>query len=221
MKITRLYPTSKSETPEDINTCLDQTYVNKGNFDEIIGKYERTRIKQDGENYRINSTVKGIIDNTNKEISWDLFLNFIIGVKEVAYYLAMSFIEGYGVIKNNFLADLTIAIGVKLGDENSGKLAETRPISAVIQKISGECMKQILQNAYEVANGKVSWEEIMGKAKFFDQMVIQLSGHSYWKQIETLPAGMKVWGEYIQVEEDSVDLEGEAKQSNSDCCVLL
>lgn len=123
-------------------------------------------------------------DKSIANTSWELFINLVIGLKEAAYYLALSLINGYGIIQNEFLMYLTMAIGVKLGDKKTSELVGSDPIPLNAQKLADKCIVQIKWHEADVKNRDVSWEEMIARAKLFDRLVKKESGTSYCDSIK-------------------------------------
>ncbi|WP_342271943.1 hypothetical protein [Candidatus Tisiphia endosymbiont of Parasteatoda lunata] len=181
-----------------INGYLTKTYVDKGNFAEIQAGYEEDRINEERPSFHALSPEEKALADCSRDTAWDLFLNLLIGVKETAFYLTMSLINGYGVTQDESLVDLTMSIGVKLGDQKSVELAEDEDISKETQKLADKCIVEIKKHEKEVAGRDVTWEEIMARAKAFDHVVKKGSGHSYCDSIESRGCDMKSFAHYVE-----------------------
>lgn len=191
-----------------INTYLTQRYLDKGNLKDILKHYEERRKCEADEAYKTDEILREISDNGNKDSTWDLFLNFIIGVKETAFYLAMSIIKGYGIIQDEFLMYLTMAIGVKLGDEKTLELVGDEKIPEEAQVLAERCIMRIKFHKEEVYNRDVTWEEIMARGKDFDNLVKAESGHSYYDSIPNQGTVMKKWSVYVEpIIEDNANIQ--------------
>ncbi|QQV74838.1 hypothetical protein H6P87_00380 [Rickettsia tillamookensis] len=181
-----------------INTYLSNKYFYKANLKEILACYEERRKCETHEAYKTDTNLREVSDDGNKDTSWNLFLNLVIGIKETAYYLAASLIHGYGIVKNEFLMYLTMAIGVKLGDKQTIELVGGENIPNQAQKLADKCIEKIKFHAAEVRNREISWEEIMARGKDFDYLVKKDSGHSYCDSIPNQGTVMKKWSVYVE-----------------------
>lgn len=207
-----------------INTYLSNQYVRKENLKLILTNYAERRKCEADETYKTDEILREISDNGNKDSTWDLFLNFVIGVKETAFYLAMSIINGYGIIQNEFLMYLTIAIGVKLGDEKTLELVGDEKIQDTIKVLAEKCVERIKFHKEEVYNRDVTWEEMIARGKDFDNLVKSESGHSYYDSIPNQGTVMKKWSVYVEpiIENNAniqVDMTGQ--EGSSCCCIII
>ncbi|HJD66775.1 MAG TPA: hypothetical protein LFV91_07140 [Rickettsia endosymbiont of Bembidion nr. Transversale] len=131
-------------------------------------------------------------------------MNLTIGVKETAFYLVQSLIYGYGIKQDEFLTYLTMAIGAKLGDQETIKLIGQEVISPEIQKLAAKCIERIKFHEAEVKNREVKWDEIMARGKDLDYLIKKESGHSYCDAIPDEGTGMKKWGNFVEPIYDSI-----------------
>lgn len=207
-----------------INTYLSNQYVRKENLKLILTNYAERRKCEADETYKTDEILREISDNGNKDSTWDLFLNFVIGVKETAFYLAMSIINGYGIIQNEFLMYLTIAIGVKLGDEKTLELVGDEKIQDKIKVLAEKCVERIKFHKEEVYNRDVTWEEMIARGKDFDNLVKSESGHSYYDSIPNQGTVMKKWSVYVEpIIEDNANIQVDmtGQEGSSCCCVII
>lgn len=207
-----------------INTYLSNQYMRKENLELILGNYAERRKCEADEAYKTDTILKEISDNGNKDCTWDLFLNLVIGVKETAFYLSMSIINGYGINHDEFLMYLTMSIGVKLGDEKTLELVGDDKIPYEAELLAEKCMKRIKFHKEEVYNRDVTWEEIMARGKDFDNLVKSESEHSYYDSISNQGTLMKKWSVYVEpiIEEHTnmqIDMTGQ--ESHSTCCCVI
>lgn len=94
---------------QTINTYLSNKYKidiatvceNYQSDKEVTSKPEYVQFKQ-------------LFDDSIKDTIWDLYLHLVLGKKEAALPLSECLRKGYGTNKDDFLADLTLAIGVIL-----------------------------------------------------------------------------------------------------------
>lgn len=208
-----------------INTYLSNKYVRKENLTLMLVNYAERRKCEADEAYKTDAILREISDNGNKDSTWDLFLNFIIGVKETVFYLSMSIINEYGIIHDEFLMYLTMAIGVKLGDEKTLELVGDEKIPEETKILAERCMERIKFHKEAVCNRDVTWEEIMARGKDFDNLVKSKSGHSYYDSIPNQGTLMKKWSVYVEpiIEDNAniqVDMTGQ-EGSSCCCCVIM
>lgn len=207
-----------------INTYLSNKFYMKENLKDILSHYAERRKCEADEAYKTDEILREISDNGNKDATWDLFLNFVIGVKETAFYLAMSVINGYGIIHDEFLMYLTMAIGVKLGDEKTLELVGDEQIPEETKILAERCMERIKFHKEEVYNRDVTWEEIMARGKDFDNLVKSESGHSYYDSIPNQGTVMKKWSVYVEpIIEDNANIQVDmtGQESSGCCCVIM
>lgn len=207
-----------------INTYLSNKFYMKENLKDILSHYAERRKCEADEAYKTDEILREISDNGNKDTTWDLFLNFVIGVKETAFYLAMSVINGYGIIHDEFLMYLTMAIGVKLGDEKTLELVGDEQIPEETKILAERCMERIKFHKEEVYNRDVTWEEIMARGKDFDNLVKSESGHSYYDSIPNQGTVMKKWSVYVEpIIEDNANIQVDmtGQESSGCCCVIM
>lgn len=181
-----------------INGYLTKTYVDKGNFAEIQVGYEEDRVNEERPSFHALNPEQKALADCSRDTAWHLFLNLVIGVKETVSLLAMSLINGYGVIQDEFLTYLTMSIGVKLGDKKSVQMVANEPIPKEAQKLADKCIVEIKKHEKEVAGRDVTWEEVMARAKAFDHVVKKASGHSYCDSIESHGGNMKAFAYYVE-----------------------
>ena len=207
-----------------INTYLSNKFYMKENLKDILSHYAERRKCEADEAYKTDAILREISDNGNKDSTWDLFLNFVIGVKETAFYLGMSVINGYGIIHDEFLMYLTMAIGVKLGDEKTLELVGDEQIPEETKILAERCMERIKFHKEEVYNRDVTWAEIMARGKDFDNLVKSESGHSYYDSIPNQGTVMKKWSVYVEpIIEDNANIQVDmtGQESSGCCCVII
>ncbi|XP_044732946.1 centromere-associated protein E-like [Chrysoperla carnea] len=61
--------------------------IPKENLKDIMSHYAERRKCEADEAYKTDVILREISDNAKKDSTWDLFLNFVIGVKETAFYV--------------------------------------------------------------------------------------------------------------------------------------
>jgi hypothetical protein len=112
----------------------------------------------------------------------------VLGSKEVALPLSECLRKGYGTNKDDFLADLTLAIGVELGDQESVKLMATTSVLHHIRDIARKCLLEIAEHKLGVEGREILWDEIMSRGKAFAYFVEKVTQHSYYKTIQEFPS---------------------------------
>lgn len=118
---------------------------------------------------------------------------------EAALPLAECLRKGYGTNKDDFLADLTLAIGVELGDQESVKLMATTSVSHHIRDIARKCLPEIAEHKLGVEGREILWDEIMSRGKAFTYFVEKVTQHSYYQTIqESQAAGIKYWSNFVE-----------------------
>ncbi|AAU03748.1 hypothetical protein [Rickettsia typhi] len=194
---------------KSLDMMLNQNYFYQNKFEEIRESYLADRKVQENPKYLSDPQLRAKVEKYFEKTAWDLLLNYIVGVKEAAFYLASSYINGYGVDQDEFLSNLTLAVGVKLGDKRSIKMLDGEaPLPTYIQKFADRCIKEIKKHKKEVQNRDVSCEEIMARAKAFDYFVKTNTKHSYYDTIhEKNNASMKHFAYYVEpiIENNSQD----------------
>jgi len=145
----------------------------------LTKSYVRNR---ETERKAIDSPTKNAIAGSDIKLAEDMFLRLVLyGIKEFAPYLAESFENGYGVNRDQFLADLTKLIGHKLGNE----IEDIGRFSVIIQEVAHECVEQIRQNIERGVGREISYEEAVRCAMIFDAQVREIyasrgaAEHSY------------------------------------------
>ena len=166
-------------------------------------------------------------------VALQMVLSLAVGIKEAAFYVAMNFLGGYGVVVSEPLADLAMAIGVKLGDSKTIELVSTDPIPEAAQKLAGKCVTQIQKNAKEVGTKAITHQDAIGMAKALDQIVKANSKLSFLENI--LDGVIKGYAEFVELDsnasshasssshsETSSLMGGQQNSSgDSDCCIIL
>jgi len=218
--------------PHDISidSYLTRIYSYKGQHEQRIKIYKE--IKKE---YEENIQDIQVMSQEDREFfekglphhAWDFFLNLIIGVKEVAYYLAECFSYGFGVIKDATLANLTLSIGAKLGDEKSQEYLNKSNISIPqhIEKLADKCIPEIKKYESDVKERDVTWEEMVAIAKTFDYFLQKNSTLSYFNFIKEGDVGMREYCACIEptIEDNTnipVDMTGQDATSSC-CCVII
>ncbi|MCC8377128.1 MAG: hypothetical protein LN567_01845 [Rickettsia endosymbiont of Graphium doson] len=190
--------------PNLTNIFLSNKYYYKANLKEILANYNNDRKCEQHELYNTDTTFREVSEDSNKNTAWHLFLNLTIGVKETAFYLVQSLIYGYGINQDEFLTYLTMAIGAKLGDQETIKLIGQEVISPEIQKLAAKCIERIKFHETEVKNREVKWDEIMARGKDFDNLIKKESGHSYYDSIPNEGTEMKKWSVFVEPVSDNI-----------------
>lgn len=179
---------------QTINTYLSNKYKidiatvceNYQSDKELTAKPEYVQFKQ-------------LFDDSIKDTIWDLYLHLVLGKKEDALPLAECLRKGYGTNKDYFLADLTLAIGVELGDQESVKLMATKSISHHIRDIARKCLAEIAEHKLGVEGREILWDEIMSRGKAFAYFVEKVTHHSYYQTIqESQAVGIKYWSNFVE-----------------------
>ena len=170
------------------------------------------------------------------DMAYSMYLNLVIGMKEATSYLIGIFGSGYGAVKNEFLAYLCMAIGVKLGDQETIEIVASDPLPENAKKLAVKCVTQIKKNAKEIGNKQITYQEAIGYGKIFDQIVKANSEHSF--EANLLQGGwVKEFAQFVKVvdgssstqasssgyTESSSLLGGQGQHNNADdsCCIIL
>lgn len=212
-----------------IDNYLIKIYSYKGQYEQRIKIYKE--IKKE---YEENIQDLRVMSQEDQEFfgkglphhAWDFFLNLVIGVKEVTYYLAECFLDGFGVTKDSTLANLTLSIGAKLGDNKSQEYLNKNNviIPQHIDKLADKCVAEIKKYESDVKGRDVTWEEMVAIAKSFDYFVQKEHNISYYNSIKEGDVGMKEYCACIEpiIEENAniqVDMAGQ--ESGSCCCCVI
>ncbi|WP_375332960.1 MULTISPECIES: hypothetical protein [unclassified Candidatus Tisiphia] len=171
MKTKRVNLPDNAGERKTIDNYLTDTYNKEGMFTTSQKLYEQHRKTEETEAYNTNVHLRELTISSDKDIAWEFFLYLSIGVKEAAFYLASSFWEVFGTTKDEFLAYLSMAIGIKLGDKKSIKLAGNEPIPQDAKQLADKCVVQINKNAREVGSKKITYEEAIGYGKLVDKIL--------------------------------------------------
>lgn len=211
-----------------IDSYLTKIYVDKGKSKEVIKDYQRDRDNFSKPQYQtLDQDFKADMDKGFASGAWHLFTNFIIGEKEVDYYLAECFLDGFGVTKDTTLANLTLSIGAKLGDKKSQEYLNKNNIIIPqhINKLADKCVTEIRKYESDVKGRDVTWEEMVAIAKSFDYFVQKEHNVSYYNSIKEDGAGMREYCACIEpiIEDNAniqVDMTGQ-EGSSCCCCVII
>ncbi|WP_375319178.1 hypothetical protein [Candidatus Tisiphia endosymbiont of Oplodontha viridula] len=193
----RMSNTSRQEQ-EKIDTYLNNQY--QIDLTKVLKNYDSDMSMLETVKDIELSEFQEIFNNSQKSTAWDLYLHLVAGKKEAASYLSEYLRKGYGTNKDEFLADLTLLIGVKLGDQQSIELMATKSISPQILDIAKKCLLEITQHKLGVEGRQdILWDEMMSRGKAFAYFVGKLSGHSYYQTIqESGTAGIKYWSNFVE-----------------------
>lgn len=209
-----------------IDSYLTKIYVDKGKSKEVIREYQEDKGMQSSTEYNMMpSEDKIAIDKGFASGAWHLFTNFIIGEKEVDFYLAECFLDGFGVTQDATLAHLTLSIGVKLGDQRSQEYLNKNNISIPqhINKLADNCVTEIKKYESDVKGRNVTWEEMVAIAKSFDYFVQKEHNISYYNSIKEDSAGMREYCACIEpIIEDNANIQVDMMgQEGSGCCCVI
>lgn len=212
-----------------IDSYLTKIYIDKGKCEKVIREYQEDREVQSSTEYSMMPLEDKIaIDKGFASGAWHLFTNFIIGAKEVDYYLAECFLNGFGVTKDATLANLTLSIGAKLGDEKSQEYLNKNNIRIPqhIDKLSDKCIIEIKKYESDVKERDVTWEEMVAIAKSFDYFVQKEHSISYYNSIKEDSAGMREYCACIEpiIEDNTnihIDMTGQDARSSGCYCVII
>ena len=180
-----------------------------------------------------------VLYKSDAEMAFKMLLSLAVGIKEAAFYVAMNFLGGYGVVASEFLADLAMAIGVKLGHKGTIDLVNAdsdQPLREDAKALAGKCVTQIQKNAKEVGMKTVTHQEAIGMVKALDQIVKANSKLSFLENI--LDSVIKGYAEFVEFDSGSTSqangsnhhadqntplLAGQHQHNNVDdsCCVIL
>ena len=202
MKTTRINLPNNAKEQQRIDNYLTDIYNKKGRFTNLQEVYEESRKTEESESYK-NPVVKEAVISSYPDSTWGFFLYLSIGVKEAAFYLAMSFIDELGAEQNDDLAELSMAIGIKLGDKKSKDLAGKNKAGKDetfdnIKDLTNQCVKQISKNAKEIGKKEITYEKAIGMAKVLDNIVKAKIGSSFEDNI--LPGSIKGYAKFVAVE---------------------
>ncbi len=144
-------------------------------------------IKEEVVEHRKNHRHIVEVDNLfllDAEMAYSIYLCMAVGVVGVAAdFLAVCFDKGYGVVKNEFLAYLCMAINAKLRGGNTIEGVNNNHIPDKAKKLADECVVQIQQNAMKLGRKNINYQEAIGVSKVFDNIVKTSSGVSFEKYI--------------------------------------
>ncbi|WP_341751266.1 MULTISPECIES: hypothetical protein [unclassified Candidatus Tisiphia] len=192
----RMSNTSRQEQGK-IDTYLDNQY--QIDLTKVLKNYDSDMSMLETVKNIELSECQEIFNNSQKNTAWDLYLHLVAGKQEVASYLSEYLRKGYGTVKDEFLADLTLSIGVELGDQDSIKLMEKISISSQIRNVAKECLLEIIQHKLGVEGREILCDEMMSRGKAFAYFVEELSGHSYYQTIQDSgTAGIKYWSNFVK-----------------------
>ncbi|MDR0774375.1 MAG: hypothetical protein LBE72_03590 [Rickettsia sp.] len=183
---------------EQIHNYLSKEY--QIDFDKVLKNYDSDMSMLETVKNIELSEFQEIFNNSQKNTAWDLYLHLVAGKQEAASYLSEYLRKGYGTVKDEFLADLTLLIGAKLGDQQSIELMATRSISSQILDIAKKCLLEIAQHKLAVeGREEILWDEMMARGKAFAYFVKKVSDHSYYQAIqESNAAGIKYWSNFVE-----------------------
>lgn len=190
---------TSSSTQKTIHDYLSKDY--QIDVAKVLEKYQSDKDMLEAVKNPELARFKETFDNSKKNTAWHLYLHLVAGEKEVASYLSESLRKGYGTNQDDVLADLTLAIGAELKDQESLKLIATTPISSQIQNLAKKCIPEITQHKLGVEGKEIWWDEIMARGKAFAYFIDikEKFGHSYYKAIqESSSAGIKYWSNYVE-----------------------
>lgn len=208
----------KKISPSSTDNDLAKIYVNKGKHEKLIQYY-----LQDPEE-PINLPELDLMQDFQKAIKQEMktnashmFLNLIIGVKEVGYYLAEHFLYGCGVATSTTLANLTLCIGAKLGDKKSQQYLDKNNIPQYIDELADKCVIKINKNTADVKERDVTWEEMVKIAKSFDDFVQEEYNISYYKSINKDDTEMREYYACIAATQDNLNIPVDMIGQSSSC----
>jgi hypothetical protein len=188
---------TSSQDLATINTYLSKEY--QINVAKVLEIYQSDKDMLEVVKNPEFSSFKQIFDNSKKNTAWHLYLHLVAGEKEAASYLSESLRNGYGTNKDDFLADLTLAIGAELQDQESIKLMTTMLISSQIQDLAKKCVPEITEHKLGVEGREILWDEIMSRGKAFSYFIQEMTEHSYYHIIqESTAARVKYWSNYVE-----------------------
>lgn len=235
MKTKRVNLPDDVRAKKTVDTYLTAIYNKNGRFTNSQNAYDVSRKTEQTDAYNTNSNVRDAIISNDKDQAWEFFLYLSIGVKEAAFYLASSFWEGFGTTKNESLAYLSMAIGVKLKDQKSIELVGGEPIPKDAKDLADKCVVQINKNAREVGSKKITYEQAIGYGKLVDKILeanakptfadnIQEGLISFYADfVELVEPVQSLYPNLLGVSEDmhaDVATLGQEDSSSSACCVI-
>ncbi|WP_425363592.1 hypothetical protein [Candidatus Tisiphia endosymbiont of Hybos culiciformis] len=188
---------TSSQNQKQIHGYLSKEY--QINSAKVLGNYSSDILTLEKVKEPEFAKFQELFNNDRKDTAWNLYLHLVAGEGKVASYLSEYLRKGYGTVQDNFLADLTLLIGAKLGDQQSIELMATRSISSQILDIAKKCLPEIDQHKLGVEGREILWDEMMSRGKAFAYFVEKLSGHSYYQTIqESKAAGIKYWSNFVE-----------------------
>lgn len=207
MKTKRINLINNYET-EDICNSLGETFRDKSDMEDLKAAYEENRRNQESEIYKNDQNLRYIIETGDADNAWKWFLNMAIGIKEAAYYLAVSFLEGYGVEENKTLMNVCLAIGTKLNDPQTIEYIGSEKIPSKSLKVADKCITLMNYAAKAVQGKDITYEEAIGWGKCLDTIVFKKTHHSFESNIHD--SAFKMAGaKYVEVVEGPIGLMGE------------
>ncbi|WP_417905238.1 hypothetical protein [Candidatus Tisiphia endosymbiont of Micropterix aruncella] len=236
MKTKRVNLIDDPEARKKIDNHLTNTFNNRGDFVNLQKAYDVSRKTEQTDVYNTDPNVKDVIISSDKDHAWEFFLYLAIGEAKATYYLATSFINGYGTIKDDSLAFLSMAIGVKLKDQKSIELVGDEPIPNDAKQLADKCVVQINKNAREVGSKKVTYEQAIGYGKLIDKILesnakptfadnIQEGSISFYADfVELVEPVQNLYPNLLGVGEDvhaDVAALGQEDSSSNPCCCVI
>lgn len=192
-----LGPKTSTSAQDTINTHLSTEY--QINIAKVLEIYQSDKDMLEVVTHPEFTNFKQIFDNSKKNTAWYLYLHLVAGEKEAASYLSESLRNGYGTNQDDFLADLTLAIGIELQDQESIKLMTRMPISPQIQDLAKKCVLEITEHKLGVEGREILLDEMMSRGKAFSYFVQKATKHSYYQTIqESTAGGIKCWSNYVE-----------------------
>ena len=199
MKTKRINLPNDVKYQQTIDNYLSDIYNKKGRFTELQKGYEEIRKTETSKEYMTDPAIKKATAKMHPDNAWSFFLYLAIGQEEAAYYLAVSFVIELGAEQNDDLASLAMAIGIEFGDKKSKELAGDESFKE-IKYLTDQCVEQIRKNAKEIGKREITYEEAIGRAKVFDNIVKNKLHLSFEDNI--LPGSMKTYANFVAIEGD-------------------
>ncbi|WP_341756144.1 hypothetical protein [Candidatus Tisiphia endosymbiont of Nemotelus nigrinus] len=195
--ITHMSDTSR-HVQEQIHDYLSKKY--QINVASVLEDYHSDILKLEKVKKPEFAKYQELFNDDRKDTAWNLYLHLVAGKQEVASYLSEYLRKGYGTVQDDFLTDLTLLIGAKLGDQQSIELMATRSISPQILDIAKKCLPEIAQHKLGIEGRQdILWDEMMSRGKAFAYFVKKVSDHSYYQTIqESNAAGIKYWSNFVE-----------------------
>lgn len=211
MKTKRVNLPDSEREQNTANTYLKAIFNKEGRFITSQKVFDENRSLEENDTHNTNAPLQTLIISTDKDNAWQFFLCLSMGVKEAASYLASSFLEGFGSVKNDFLACVAMKIGVLLQDPESIAIVGDDDIPLDAINLAKKCVAQIDKNAKEVGSKHITYEEAIGYGLTIDAILESNSQPTFSANI--IDGSIKPYAEYVELAGNNT--------ADSSCCMVM